>query len=57
MKEVNLGQMNEEIVWKRNDEIGELVKEYNKMVNKLGESAEALAKSEREGAWREMASK
>jgi len=55
MKEVNLGQMNEEIVWKRNDEIGELVKEYNKMVGKLGESAEALAKSEREGAWREMA--
>lgn len=55
MKEVNLGQMNEEIPWNRNDEIGELVTEYNKMVSKLGESAEALAKSEREGAWREMA--
>jgi signal transduction histidine kinase len=55
MKQVNLGRMNEEIVWNRNDEIGELVKEYNKMVNKLGESAEALAKTEREGAWREMA--
>ena len=55
MKEVNLGKLNEEIVWNRNDEIGELVKEYNKMVNKLGESAEVLAKSEREGAWREMA--
>lgn len=55
MKEVNLGQMNEEIVWNRNDEIGELVKEYNKMVNKLEESAAALAKTEREGAWREMA--
>lgn len=55
MKEVNLGQMNEEIVWNRNDEIGELVQEYNKMVAKLGESATALAKSEREGAWREMA--
>jgi len=55
MREVNLGQLNEEIVWNRNDEIGGLVKEYNKMVSKLGESAEALAKSEREGAWREMA--
>ena len=55
MREVNLGKLNEEIVWNRNDEIGELVKEYNKMVNKLGESAEALARSEREGAWREMA--
>ena len=55
MKEVNLGKMNEAIDWKRNDEIGELVKEYNKMVGKLDESATALAKSEREGAWREMA--
>ena len=55
MKEVNLGKMNEQIVWNRNDEIGELVLEYNKMVSKLGESAVALAKSEREGAWREMA--
>jgi nitrogen fixation/metabolism regulation signal transduction histidine kinase len=55
MKEVNLGKLNEEISWNRNDEIGELVKEYNKMVTKLGESAVALAKSEREGAWREMA--
>jgi signal transduction histidine kinase len=55
MKEVNLGKLNEEIAWNRDDEIGELVKEYNKMVAKLGESAVALAKSEREGAWREMA--
>lgn len=55
MKKVNLGKQNEEIDWKRNDEIGELVMEYNKMVAKLGESATALAKSEREGAWREMA--
>jgi signal transduction histidine kinase len=55
MKEVNLGKMNEAIDWKRNDEIGDLVKEYNKMVSKLDDSAAALAKSEREGAWREMA--
>ncbi len=55
MKAVNLGQLNEAIDWKRNDEIGELVKEYNKMVGKLDASAAALAKSEREGAWREMA--
>lgn len=55
MRQVNLGKTNEEIEWKRNDEIGGLVKEYNKMVKKLEESASALAKSEREGAWREMA--
>jgi len=55
MQQINLGQTNEEIVWKRNDEIGGLVREYNKMVRKLEVSADALAKSEREGAWREMA--
>jgi len=55
MKQVNLGKINEAIRWKRKDEIGELVEEYNKMVSKLDESALALAKSEREGAWREMA--
>jgi nitrogen fixation/metabolism regulation signal transduction histidine kinase len=55
MRDINLRKMNQEIVWKRNDEIGELVKEYNKMVHKLDESADALAKSEREGAWRQMA--
>ena len=55
MQEINLGKTNEEIEWKRNDEIGGLVKEYNKMVKKLEDSAAALAKSEREGAWREMA--
>jgi len=55
MQEINLGKTNEAIEWDRNDEIGGLVKEYNKMVRKLEESAAALAKSEREGAWREMA--
>ncbi len=55
MKEIRLGKTNEEIVWNRNDEIGELVLQYNKMVHQLEQSAVALAKSEREGAWREMA--
>jgi signal transduction histidine kinase len=55
MKEVNLEKTNEEITWTRKDEIGDLVNEYNKMVKKLDVSAQLLAKSEREGAWREMA--
>lgn len=55
MRDINLQKINQEIEWHRSDEIGELVKEYNKMVHKLDESAEALAKSEREGAWRQMA--
>ena len=44
MKEITLGKTNEEIVWNKNDEIGELVKQYNKMVHQLEESAEALGK-------------
>jgi nitrogen fixation/metabolism regulation signal transduction histidine kinase len=55
MKKINLGSHNEAIEWRRDDEIGELVMEYNKMVNKLDHSASVLAKTEREGAWKEMA--
>ena len=55
MKEVNIGSTNEEIIWKRNDEIGLLVDEYNKMVKQLEQSAAALVRSEREGAWQQMA--
>ncbi len=55
LMEVNLSKENEMIVWDRNDEIGGLVAEYNKMVSKLQVSADALAKSERQEAWREMA--
>ncbi|MEP6684166.1 MAG: ATP-binding protein [Parafilimonas sp.] len=55
MKEIKIGSTNEEIAWKGNDEIGMLVDEYNKMVKQLEQSAEALARSEREDAWREMA--
>jgi len=55
MKEVRLGKTNEEIEWNFKDEIGELVQQYNIMVRQLEQSATALAKSEREGAWREMA--
>ena len=50
-----LGGRNEALEWKSKDEIGTLISEYNKMVAKIGDSAELLAKSEREGAWREMA--
>lgn len=55
MKEVNLTGKNEPINYKQKDEIGALVRGYNLMLQKLSESAEALAKSEREGAWQEMA--
>jgi two-component system nitrogen regulation sensor histidine kinase NtrY len=50
-----LGKSNEPIVWKRDDEIGELVKQYNSMIMQLDESARKLAETERQGAWREIA--
>lgn len=49
------GQINQPIVWHRQDEIGVLIKEYNKMIAELEISADRLARSERESAWREMA--
>ncbi len=50
-----LGEKNELINWHRDDEIGELVKQYNHMIAQLEESARKLAETEREGAWREIA--
>jgi nitrogen fixation/metabolism regulation signal transduction histidine kinase len=55
MRSLSLGGSNEKISWSRNDEIGTLVAEYNRMIDELARSAELLAKSERESAWREMA--
>ncbi|MEI6021433.1 MAG: HAMP domain-containing sensor histidine kinase, partial [Bacteroidota bacterium] len=52
---ISLGKQNEKIVWNSKDEIGKLVFEYNQMLLKLEESANQLAQSERESAWREMA--
>ena len=49
------GKKNEPIKWERRDEIGALVAEYNKMIAELENSAQRLAQSERESAWREMA--
>jgi signal transduction histidine kinase len=55
LSQIKLGRKNEKIEWVRNDEIGGLISEYNRMIDELAESAELLARSERESAWREMA--
>lgn len=52
---IRVGEQNKEISWNRNDEIGQLVEQYNEMLRKLEISTEKLAQSEREGAWKEMA--
>ena len=52
---IKLGKRNERISWEREDEVGELITNYNNMVQQLEDSAEILAKTERDNAWREMA--
>ena len=52
---VQLGKKSEHLVYRGHDEIGEMVSQYNRMVDELQESARKLADSEREYAWREMA--
>lgn len=55
LRETKIGKKMDPIDWKGKDEIGRLIKEYNRMIRELEESTERLAKSERENAWREMA--
>jgi signal transduction histidine kinase len=52
---VDLDKHNETISYEGNDELGQLVTEYNRMVAELAESAGKLAHSQRQSAWREMA--
>jgi len=52
---VKFGKHNEQILYDREDEIGSLVKDYNKKLAELEFTAQQLAQSERELAWREMA--
>jgi len=52
---ISLSGTNTPMVWNSDDEIGLLVGEYNKMLVNLEESKKALARTEKESAWREMA--
>jgi two-component system nitrogen regulation sensor histidine kinase NtrY len=55
LRDTKIGERNEHIIWRRNDEIGNLISEYNTMISVLEQSTQKLARSERESAWREMA--
>jgi signal transduction histidine kinase len=52
---VEVGRKSEHLKYSGNDEIAELVRQYNRMVDEIEESTHKLANSEREYAWREMA--
>ena len=55
MAKLSFTEHPEPIDYKGNDELGDLVREYNRMIEELAESAKIMAESERESAWREMA--
>ncbi len=55
IKATTFSKYNEPLVWSADDEIGLMVKEYNRMLINLEKSKKALALSEKESAWREMA--
>lgn len=52
---VKLDRKNEKISYNRRDELGNLINEYNAMLDKLADSVDKLSQSERESAWKEMA--
>ena len=54
-KHIDLNRKNHSIKYDKNDEIGLLISAYNNMLVQLQHSADMLSKSEREGAWKEMA--
>ncbi len=55
LKLMRFGHRNEKIDYQANDEIGQLVEQYNRTIDELENSARQLAKSERESAWKTMA--
>lgn len=50
-----LGKNQEPLQWNTRDEIGSLINSYNQLIAQLDESANVIAKTERDTAWREMA--
>ena len=55
LKKMRFGHRNEKIEYHTNDEIGQLVAQYNQTIDELEKSAKLLAQSERELAWKSMA--
>lgn len=55
LRRTSLTKINTPLTWAAEDEIGLMVKEYNSMLYKLGESKSELEQTQREKAWREIA--
>ncbi|MBD2701785.1 HAMP domain-containing histidine kinase [Spirosoma sp. BT702] len=55
IRKTNLEHRNEPLPWRTDDEIGLLIRAYNRMLVKLEENKQALAQTEKQSAWQEMA--
>ena len=55
MQKTSIADQPELLEYRDNDEIGHLVREYNRMASELSKNAKLLANSEKEKVWREMA--
>ena len=53
--DIKIDQKNEPIEWKKDDEIGALVKQYNQLIVELEKSAAELKRTTTESAWRGVA--
>ena len=49
------GNLDEAIVVRSQDELGELARDFNRMIHELKEQRDQLVKAEKDAAWREMA--
>jgi signal transduction histidine kinase len=55
MRRVDINKSNEKLEWKRKDEIGALINQYNQLVVELEKSAAELKRTTTESAWRGVA--
>ncbi|MEP1094649.1 MAG: ATP-binding protein [Cyclobacteriaceae bacterium] len=55
ISQITLQEENKPILYESSDEIGSLVRDYNSMLVKLEQSKSALARSQKEVAWKEIA--
>ena len=55
LSRISLTAENEPLQWTGDDEIGQLISQYNSMLKVLEENKKMLSRTEKESAWREMA--
>jgi two-component system nitrogen regulation sensor histidine kinase NtrY len=55
LQNLQINNLNQHLKWETNDEIGQLIQQYNITLEKLESNVKKLAQKERESAWREMA--